>query len=106
MKSKIIFGIGVVLLLGGLLTSELGLHFLTKRIPIVSHSYRGWGEPDFYRLSRADSNAGHNWLVFLKLSGVVSLVGFTLVYQELRKCIVATQREPGGVVGLTNRVTE
>jgi hypothetical protein len=86
MKSKIVFGMGVVLLLGGLLTSELGLHFLTKRIPTVTPSYRGWGEPDFYRLSREDSNAGHKWLQFLKLNGVISLVGFALVYQKLRKC--------------------
>ena len=104
MKSKIVFRIGVFLLLGGLLASELGLHFLTERIPIVSPSYRGWGEPAFYRLNREDSNAGHKWLVFLKLTGVVSLVGFTLVYLELRKCMVPTQRGPGTVEGLTKLV--
>ena len=102
MKSKTGFGIGVVLLLGGLLASELGLHFLTQRIPIVSPSYRGWGEPDFYRLTREDSNAGHMWLAFLKLTGVVSLVGFTLVYLELKKAMVPTQRGPGTVEGLTS----
>lgn len=99
MKSKFIFGIGVFLLLGGLLASELGLHLLTERFPIVSPSYRGWGEPDFYRLSREDSNAGHKWLVFLKLAGVVSLVGFTFVYLELRRGMVSTQPGPGGVEG-------
>ncbi len=104
MKSKIVFGIGVFLLLGGLLASELGLHFLTKRIPIVSPSYRGWHEPDFYQLSRADSNAGHRWLVFLKLTGIVSLVGFTFVYLELRKGMVPTQRGPATVEGLTHSV--
>jgi hypothetical protein len=104
MKSKTVFGIGVVLLLGGLLASELGLHFLTERIPIVSPSYRGWGEPEFYRLNREDSNAGHNWLVFLKLTGVVSLVGFTLVYLELRKGLVPTQRGPGTLEGLKTSV--
>jgi hypothetical protein len=104
MRSKILFGIGVFLLLGGLLASELGLHFLTARIPIVSPSYRGWGEPDFYQLNREDSNAGHKWLVFLKLTGVVSLVGFTLVYLELRKGMVRTQRGPGTVEGLTQSV--
>ena len=104
MKPKIVFGIGVFLLLGGLLASELGLHFLTERIPIVSPSYRGWGEPDFYRLNREDSNAGHKWLVFLKLTGVVSLVGLALVYPKLRKGIVPTQRGPGTVEGLTKSV--
>jgi len=104
MKSKIVFGMGVFLLLGGLLVSELGLHFLTHRIPIVSPSYRGWGEPDYYRLSREDSNAGHTWLVFLKLTGVVSLVGFTLVYVELRKGMDSTQRESGKVEHKTKSV--
>ena len=102
MKSKTCCGIGVILLLGGLLASELGLHFLTQRIPIVSPSYRGWGEPDFYRLTREDSNAGHKWLVFLKCNGVVSLVGFALVYLELRKGMVSPQPEPGTVSGLTS----
>ena len=104
MRSKILFGIGVFLLLGGLLASELGLHSLTERIPIVSLSYRGWSEPDFYRLSREDSNAGHKWLVFLKLTGVVSLVGFTLVYLELRKGMVPTQPGPSAVQGPTQSV--
>lgn len=104
MKSKIIFRVGVFLLLGGLLASELGLHFLTGRIPIVPHSYRGWDEPDIYALKREDSNAGHNWLVFLKLAGVVSLAGFTLIYLELRKGMFPTQCGPGMVEGLTKSV--
>jgi len=101
MKSKIVFGIGVFLLLGGLLASELGLHFLTGRIPIVSPSYRGWGEPDFYQLKREDSTAGHKWLVFLKLTGVVSLVGFALVYLEVKKGMVPTHLGLRTVEGLT-----
>ena len=104
MKSKVTLGIGGFLLLGGLLVSELGLHFLTKRIPIVSPSYRGWGEPDFYRLSQEDSNAGHRWLVFLKLTGVVSLVGFTVVYLELKKHMAPTQAGAGRVEGPTKAV--
>lgn len=95
MKSNIVFGLGVFLLLGGLLASELGLHFLTGHIPIVSPSYRGWDEPAFYRLSREDSNAGHKWLVFLKLSGVVSLAGFALVYLERRKGMGPAERGSG-----------
>jgi len=101
MKSKILLEVGIILLLGGLLVSELGLHFLTKRIPIVSPSYRGWGEPDYYRLSREDSNAGHRWLVFLKITGVVSLVGFTVVYLELKKHTSPTQAGSGTVEGST-----
>jgi len=96
--------IGIFLLLGGLLVSELGLHFLTKRIPIVSPSYRGWGEPEFYRLSREDSNAGHRWLVFLKLTGVVSLGGFIVVYLELKKHMAPTRVGSGTAEGPTKLV--
>ena len=97
MKAKFLVGLGIFLLLGGVLASELGLHFLTKRIPILSPSYRGWGEPDFYRLSREDSNTAHRWIMFLKLNGVVCLVGFTILHLQLRR-----RNGTGSVNGIDN----
>lgn len=93
MKSRFALGIGVFLLFGGLIASELGLHHLTKRIPIVPHSYRGWDEPAYYTLSREDSNAAHNLLLFLKSTGVVCLVGFTLIHLHTGKRMIPSKGE-------------
>lgn len=97
MMARIAYTFGVFLLLGGLIASELGLHHLTKRIPIVPHSYRGWDEPAYYALSREDSNAAHNLLLFLKSTGVVCMVGFTLIHLHTRKRMIPPQGEPDSV---------
>ena len=91
MKRKLILSVGMFLLLGGILSSELGLYFLRTRIPRVSASYRGWNEPPSYVLSREDSNGSHRWIVFLQLNGVVCLLGFGLMYSELRRHTLETQ---------------
>ncbi len=104
MKTKSVVWLGMFLLLGGILTSELGLHLLAKHIPIVSPSYRGWGEPDFYHLSSEDSKAGHRWIVFLKLNGIVCLVGFTILYLQLRKHALCERGQSDSAEGHPNSV--
>ena len=97
MKSTLLVALGLFLLLGGLIASELTLHVLTKHIPTVSPSHRGWNEPDFYRLSRDDSNAAHQLIVFLKIDGIVCLIGFMILYYATRPSVDrATSAFDGG----------
>ncbi len=91
MKRKLILPVAIFLLLGGILSSEMGLYFLGKRIPRVSPSYLGWGEPSSYVLSREDSNGSHHWIMFLQMNGVVCLIGLLMIHIELRRHAFQTE---------------